>query len=119
MARPTILVVEERELAVLFRLVLRSSGYRVLICRRGGQALRICARFSARIDLVLTTFRLPDMDGGELALRLQKNYPQLKVLGMSIYGGRATQFANLGFAFIQKPFNSASLVARVREIVGE
>jgi DNA-binding response OmpR family regulator len=119
MGRPTLLLVEETELAVLFQQLLRSAGYRALICRTGGQALRICARLSARIHLVVTTFRLPDMDGGELAFRLQKDYPDLKVLGMSVYGKRATRFDELGFAFIQKPFNSGALVARVREILGE
>ena len=91
MARKTVLVVEERELALLLRRILRTSGYRVLVCKTGGQALRICSRFSLRIDLVLTTLQLPDIDGGAL----------------------------VAISFIQKPFNYAELIARIREVLGE
>jgi DNA-binding response OmpR family regulator len=118
MARPTILVVEERELALLLRRILRTSGYRVLICRTGGQALRICSRFSLRIDLVLTTLQLPDIDGGALILNLEREYPYLKIIGMSLYQGRAIRFAGPGISFIQKPFNYVELIARIRKVLG-
>src|SRR5262249_51543980 len=99
MARPTILVVEDRELALLLRRILRRSGYRVLICRSGGQALRICSRLSPRIHLVLTTLHLPDIDGGAMVRQLGREYPHLKIMGMSLYQTRATRFADLGISF--------------------
>ena len=118
MARPTILVVEDRELALLLRRILRASGYRVLICRSGSQALRICSRLSLRIDLVLTTLQLPDIDGEAMVLILERVYPHLKIMGLSLYQSRANRFADLGISFIEKPFNNTELVARIHKVLG-
>ena len=119
MARPTILVVEDRELALLLRRILRASGYRVLMCRSGSQALRICSRLSPRIDLVLTSLQLPDIDGGALVLQLEREYSHVNIIGMSLYQGRTTRFADLGISFIQKPFSYADLIARIQEALGK
>ena len=118
MARRTILVVEDREIALLLRRILRPSGYRVLICRSGSQALRICSRLSLRIDLVLMTLQLPDIDGEAMVLILERVYPHLKILGMSLNQPRATRFADPGISFIEKPFNNTDLVARIHKVLG-
>ncbi|HEY2382456.1 MAG TPA: response regulator [Terriglobia bacterium] len=118
MARATILLVEDRDLAALLQCVLRSAGYRVLICRTGRHALQICGRLGLKIELVLTTFLLPDTDGAELAVQLKNAHPHLKIIGMSIYQASATRFAGCGIAFLQKPFSYAELIARIREVIG-
>jgi DNA-binding response OmpR family regulator len=118
MPRPTILVVEDRELARLLQRVLRTSGYRVLICRSGDQALNICARLASRIDLVLTARTLPDTNGGKLAIQLKRDHPHLKIMLMSIHYSSEMRFAHLGIEFIQKPFHYAELVAKLRQAIG-
>ena len=117
MARSTILLVEDRDVAVLLQRVLTSAGYRVLVCRSGAQALQICKRLASRIELVLTAFALPDTDGAALVVQLKTDHPHLKIIGMSVHQANAARFAACGVPFLRKPFNFAELMARIREVI--
>ena len=69
------------------------------------------------IDLVLTDVLMPEMRGPELANRLRALRPGLRVLFMSGYSdstfldARALETAS----YIQKPFTSEELTAKIRE----
>ncbi|MBL7765317.1 MAG: response regulator transcription factor [Chitinophagaceae bacterium] len=39
-----------------------------------------------KIDLVLTDIMMPDMDGYEVAIRIKKDFPEVKVLALSMNG---------------------------------
>lgn len=67
------------------------------------------------VDMVM-----PAMNGKDLAERLLLVRPTLKVLFVSGYSGDAIIQGMLGpgVDFIQKPFASRELLAKVREILG-
>jgi len=77
----TVLVVENqaeiRERAVT---VLKACGYRVVQAWSAGQAPLRYEREPERIDLVLTGMGMPDGSGRELANRLDKLQPGIRVL---------------------------------------
>ncbi|HEV2112676.1 MAG TPA: PAS domain S-box protein, partial [Terriglobales bacterium] len=115
----TILLVEDEDgVRALARQLLQKQGYTVLDARHAGEALLVCERHSEPIHLLLTDVVLAQMSGRELAQRLLQLRPEMKVLFMSGYSGDAVAqhgIGELGEAFLQKPFNTESLITKVRE----
>jgi two-component system, OmpR family, phosphate regulon response regulator PhoB len=68
--RFSILYAEEAPLvADAVRETLEAEGWRVEVCTRGDEALRRLQQGAARFDLLILDFRLPGLDGLELARR--------------------------------------------------
>ena len=117
--RQTILVVDDRpDVRRLFQRLLRRLGYEVLLAEDGRVALEV---FDASpIDLVLTDLVMPRMDGRTLALTLQDDLPQLKVLITSGYTSQwPADRAIDPFPFLAKPFSPAELATRVRAVLDD
>ena len=119
----TVLVVEdEPAILEIVELLLRQTGYEVLAAGSPGAALRLAAERGNAIDLLLTDLVMPEMDGRELARRLEAGRPGLKRLFMS--GHAADIVADHGLTdgeanFIAKPFTMDQLLAKVRETLGK
>jgi len=115
----TILLVED-DAAVrdLVRSLLSAQGYNVLVSQDLQEVGTICEQHSGRIHLLLTDMVLPGTSGREVAKRVGSARPGVKVLYMSGYTDDALA-QNHGFdesfAFLQKPFSSITLAAKVRE----
>jgi two-component system, cell cycle sensor histidine kinase and response regulator CckA len=118
-ARRVILLVDDA-LAIrgLARRVLDAEGYDVLEASSAEEALRL-ADESDRVDLLLTDFRLPGINGPELARRLAKQNPELITIYMSGYGEEALEGEELvpGSSFVQKPFSPIELAMTVRTLL--
>jgi len=117
----TILLVEDEDgVRALARQLLSKHGYAVLDARHSGEALLLCERHSGQIHLLLTDVILAQMSGRELADRLSKIRPEMRVLYMSGYSGDAVArhgISDFEGAFLQKPFNTESLISKVREVL--
>jgi two-component system, cell cycle sensor histidine kinase and response regulator CckA len=98
---------------------LTAKGYRVMATGDAGEALLICQQ--ERIDLVLTDVVMPNVNGRELAERLQGLQPGIKVLFMSGYTDNVIEqhgVLEAGANFIQKPFSREELAGKVRAVLG-
>jgi PAS domain S-box-containing protein len=117
----TVLLVEdEAAVRALVRTVLREKGYSILEASRGEDALHLSEYYRGHIDLLLTDVVMPQMSGFELARRLSSPRPHMKVLYMSGYADNAfwsDSMLDSGMAFLQKPFTSEALAAKVREVL--
>jgi PAS domain S-box-containing protein len=117
----TVLLAEdEASLREIVRESLESAGYTVLAARDGTEALEICERSGTRIDLVLTDVVMPRMSGRELTDRLRSSRPDAAILYMSGYTDDAVVLNGVraeDMAFVQKPFTTATLARRVREVL--
>jgi PAS domain S-box-containing protein len=117
----TVLLVEDEDgVRALMRHVLHKHGYYVLEARHGGEALLTCERHQDKIDLLLTDVVLEQMSGRELAQRLQKLRPAMKVLYVSGYADDAIVHhgvLNAGMSFLQKPFTTEALARKIRYIL--
>ena len=110
----TLLVVDDEPTARAYAAnVLRRAGYDVLEAASGEEALRIAADPPARIDLLVTDFHMPGMNGDELALRLLETRPSLPVLIVS----GSWPGGDERFPVVTKPFRGGELVDKVRELL--
>jgi two-component system, cell cycle sensor histidine kinase and response regulator CckA len=118
--KETILVVEDGEaVRNLVCLMLVQNGYRVLEARDGHHALRVCATHCHPIQLVLTDLMMPNMQGADLAERLRRAHPNLRILLMSGYTDEAAvqRLGRGSVAFLPKPFTSVELVEKIRQVL--
>jgi PAS domain S-box-containing protein len=117
----TVLLVEdEPELLDLCRSMLEDLGYRVLSAYSPTRAIQMVLKQSETIHLLITDLVMPEMNGSDLAARLQAKHPDLKCLFMSGY--TANIIANRGILdsdinFIQKPFAMQDLAQKVRRVL--
>jgi PAS domain S-box-containing protein len=118
--RETVLVAEDEEaLRQMVVQVLRLQGYTVLEAASGPEAIDVWDRANNPIDLLLTDMVMPGgIMGGELAERLTKKCPTLKVIYTSGYSpgmaGKDTSLLERA-NFLPKPYNIGTLAQFVRE----
>ena len=99
---------------------LRKRGYTVLEAANGEEALRLVQGREQEIALLVTDVIMPQMSGKELADRLQRLHPRLKVLFASGYTENTIVHHGVlepGIAFLPKPFTPGVLAQKVREIL--
>ncbi len=118
----TILLVEDQEeVRTLTSAILGGLGYRVLPAACGPEALSLSRRFEGAIHALVTDIVMPGMNGREVADKIRGERPGIKVLLTSGYsddeGIRQTPSAE-GTLFLQKPFSTAAIAARLRELLG-
>jgi signal transduction histidine kinase/ActR/RegA family two-component response regulator len=115
-ATETILLAEDedavRELACEF---LTAAGYRVFVAHDGERALKIAETLNEPIHLLVTDVVMPKMRGPELAERLKRVRPDVKVVYMSGYldQSESSEHSVGDSEYLQKPFSRDLLVHRV------
>jgi signal transduction histidine kinase len=117
----TILVVEDEPgILTMTATMLRSGGYEVLTASSPSDAIQRAESHSGQIDLLLTDVIMPEMNGQDLAQQLVAVYPRLKCLFMSGYTPNVIAHRGLvqaGVSFLQKPFSTKELTAKIREVL--
>ena len=79
---PKILVVEDEAVVLhTLELILKQNGYDVRGARDGHEAFAIAPAFQP--DVLLCDINLPDVDGINIALRLKRELPQVRVVLLS------------------------------------
>ena len=115
----TILLVEDEEdVRDMARQIIQEAGYTVLEAENGIDALSMCEQYSESIHLVLTDVVMPMMNGDELAERLIRTRPEIKIIFMSGYADEALTQHNVfgtGIPLMQKPFTPDALMLKIRE----
>ncbi len=101
--------------------VLRGFGYTVLEASDGEEALTISGQETKPIDLMISDIVMPGMSGYDLAGELKALRPKMVVLFMSGYTDRSISGAeevDPNVPYLQKPFTSVALAAKIRELLG-
>lgn len=117
-----LVVDDDPSIRAIIRLFLEAAGYDVTEAADGRRGMRVLAEMP--VDLVILDIFMPEMDGLEVLQRLREHCRACKV--MAISGGSAKVGMDLlGHATIfgadmvlEKPFDEATLLAKVRELVG-
>lgn len=116
-----LLVDDVMELRGLIRSLLTAQGYKVLEASSGTEALRVCEKWPANIDLIVTDVIMPEMTGPAFVSKLEQirgqTFPVVYISGyaqeeLSRYG-----ITEKGQNFLEKPFSPAELFSRISGVL--
>jgi len=115
-----LLVEDEKGVRELAREYLETSGYSVIEAVDGDTALAMAASYDGEIHLLMTDVVMPGMSGRELADRISRMRPGIKVLFMSGYTDQAIVRHGIlatDTVLLQKPFTLGTLASKLREVL--
>jgi|GEM_PF-946905 len=119
--KETILIIEDEEsVRELVVKILSQHGYKTLSAKNKEEAFHIWKKCSEKIDLVLTDIVMPGANGWDLAKKLTKLKPKLKVLYMTGYAEDIISnymALNRNIPFLRKPFTPGELLKKIREVL--
>jgi CheY-like chemotaxis protein len=112
---PSILVVDdEAPIRRLQRFILQRAGYVVTEASSGFEAIAMLAE-GRGLDLLIADMEMPNLDGAEMAARIRRSRPDLKILYVTGHIDRLMDMRHLwaGEAFLDKPFSLEGLCEAV------
>lgn len=86
------------------------DNYNVMVANNGIEAIKILSTF--KIDLLITDLNMPKMDGFELLIHMNNNFPTTPIIVMSAFATPdiKNKVKNMGvLVFIPKPFSADDL----------
>lgn len=119
----TILLVEdEDDIRFIASMVLKGAGYTVLEATNGQEGLEMMQTHADAkdIDLVFTDIAMPgDMNGIQMAARVQVLNPEVRLLFTTGYGEGALPDMNLvaRYPVVNKPYGPDDLLSRIRSVL--
>ena len=93
--------------------MLRALGHTVTEATGALDALRRLEA-GAAIEVVVTDYMMPHMDGAELAHRIAERHPGMPVLVITGYAGGAL---DAGLPVLAKPFRQADLAQALQDLI--
>ncbi len=102
-----LLVDDEEAIVYVFRRYLENAGHRVTAAARALEALG-----AGPVDMLVTDYRMPGMNGAELVMRLRETHPALPALIVTAYAGEVGT-APAGVRILNKPLAPQELVDAV------
>ncbi len=123
MMKHILVIDDEAPVLSLFGQFLESAGYSVALAPDGQTGLRLLKQ--QKPDLIITDIMMPEMDGLELLMKTQKQYPEIPVIAIS--GGmkmRPASFLPQAKKFgarrvFIKPVELSELFDAVQKLLGE
>jgi len=119
--KKTVCVVDDDPmmLDVLAR-ILQRENFDLLMAGGGPEIIEKLARHNGDVDLLVTDYAMPGMQGSEVAERVRRRFPSVKVLYQTGFSDRLfdnrTELEE-GAAFLEKPFTARGLREAARLIL--
>jgi CheY-like chemotaxis protein len=102
----------------LRRFLLEAAGYAVRTASSGAEALATMAADNA-VDLVLLDYRMPGMNGDELAEKLRRQYPSVSLIAVSAVGQLPAAFLAAVDSQVQKGHDPETLLSAVSKVLAQ
>jgi DNA-binding NtrC family response regulator len=119
-SRTVLIVDDERNVISFLSEMLALKGYTVHSAIGAREALEICAGMEGPLDLLLSDVVMPYMNGRELAGRISRIRPEVRVLFMSAYSDEIITSHGVvpaGVDLIRKPFRLEDLLAAMERVL--
>ena len=114
-----LLIVDDEEgVRRSLRKALEKDGYRIYLAEDGKRAVHLVQEHRDEIEVVISDFRMPGMDGLETLTAVEKVNPEITRIILTGYATmeKAIESVNVGIdGFLTKPFENLELRAKVRE----
>lgn len=117
-----LLVEDDSQILQLVQKMLSQLNYRVLATKSPLEAISIAEHHPDNIDILVTDVIMPELNGRDLANRLQHLFPRLKVLFMSGYTSDIIVdrgVLNNDVVLLQKPFSKKELAFKIRDTLAK
>lgn len=118
MSKPILLIDDEEKFAQMLQELLQLSGYESDYCLNPEEAIAILGKED--YDLVITDYKMPEMDGAEFLQKARKINPDLPVIMISglMNMSELIKVANIGVTLVlEKPFKTEDLLEHVARFV--
>jgi CheY-like chemotaxis protein len=115
----TILLIDDEPIVTdICELMLKEMGHKVLKASSGSEGIEVYEAHQNQIDLIISDFNMPVMNGQEVVEQLRVKGHQVKVLlstgGLSVADEKSA--LDRGFnGFLRKPFDMNALSAKIAE----
>ncbi len=116
---PTILCIDDDPKTLeLQKTILETNGYTALVAPDGPSGITLASEHP--VDAVVLDFRMPGMDGGEVAEALWKQQPDLPIVICSGFLDAVPEWLRwFAAAFLQKGDGPQVLLAAVQELLAK
>jgi len=115
MSERILIIDDDQQIRELLECTLKVEEFEVVTAENGKEGIEKCRK--EKFHMVFTDIEMPEMDGFEVISILQKEFPDIKIVGMS---GDVDMIDRLGkykvlYNVLQKPFH----LRDVADIVGK
>ena len=93
--------------------LLQADGFQVCECSDGASALDAAEK--GDFHVIITDYRMPNMNGADVTRRLRSRFPASVIIGVSWDDMRKVFLSAGADAFLQKPFEYDDLVKLLNE----
>jgi CheY-like chemotaxis protein len=117
-----LLVDDEESILNMGRRILEKGGFRVTTARDGAEALEVFKLHQDEVRVVVLDLTMPNLDGEACFRELRRLDPNVKVIMTSGYDEQdiISRFGGKGLGgFMQKPYTSADLLPKLRQLIGQ
>jgi CheY-like chemotaxis protein len=112
----SVLLVDDEEIVrVATAEMIRELGHEVVEAASGSEALGLLES-GLQVDVLITDYKMPRMDGTELARLVKDIQPEIAVLLITGYTGASKEVGN--YARLDKPFGQREIRAAFAELFG-
>jgi CheY-like chemotaxis protein len=119
--RKTVAVVDDDPMMLdVLERILQRENFELLLAGGGPAIMSKLDSHTGEVDLLVTDFAMPEMQGRELAARVRGRYPTIKVLYQTGFSDMLFQDCvelEEGAAFLEKPFTARGLREAVRLVL--
>jgi CheY-like chemotaxis protein len=119
--KKTVCVVDDDPMMLdVLERILQRENFELLMASGGPEMIQKLADYAGEVDLLVTDYAMPDMQGRELAERVRQRFPAVKVLYQTGFSDMLFQDrAELeeGAAFLEKPFTARGLREAARLVL--
>jgi DNA-binding NtrC family response regulator len=107
--RSTIVVVDdESDLVFMFKVTLEMNGYNVIGFTNPVEALEYLKKNHDKCTLLITDYRMPEINGCELGTKIKEIDEQIKIIIITAYENIIENTVN--FELIKKPISTVKLL---------
>lgn len=115
-ASPLILCIDDEALGLMIRkAVLEREGYRVLTAEDGSSGLNLFT--GEPVEGVILDYFMPGMDGGQVAVAMRRQRPEVPILLLSAYINLPTEVVQMVDFTVLKGEGPAELLLKVRQML--
>ena len=115
-AKAIAIVEDEKDLLYIFKEALELNGFRVCGFTSSEEALSYITKNPEDFDLIISDYRMPDINGNELCTKLLTFNSSLNIILMSAFHDFKY---NPKFKFIGKPIPISKLLVIVKEMLDQ